>query len=150
MALEYRLTLAGTTPVNQIAERALPEPDDRPTGTAPLLSSDLQEKYGFDVIIRSGQHDYVELESDDGMWVWEPATYVSVAFRFDKEADLTASVLAMLAVVRRVLDTGPEDCALGLNDNVLVLARFDGRVTRRNQDNWWSFYPAADQLFPGS
>jgi hypothetical protein len=144
MALEYRLTLAGTTPVNQVAERALPTPEERPTGTAPLLSADLYERYGFAVTIRAGQNDYMEVESDDGMWEWKPNEYVSVLFRLDKLADRAPAVINVLTVVRRILSSGTEDAALVLNDNVLLLTRFGGVLVKHRRDEWWDNYPGAD------
>ena len=45
MATQYKLTLAGDTPVNQVAERAFPAADDRPTGVAPVLVADLNDRH---------------------------------------------------------------------------------------------------------
>jgi len=149
MSIDYRLTLAGSTPINQIAERALPDPSERPTGLPPLLSAHLYEDHGFAVDIRAGHNGYVDAESDHGLWEWEPAEYVGVAFSIDKFADPAWKVINMLTVVRRVLDSGPEDAAFVLNGDVLIFTRFDGEVVKHNREKWWSYYPAADQLIPG-
>ena len=149
MSLDYRLTIAGSTPIEQVAERALPEPDERPTGTAPLLSANLVDRHGFGVSVRGGRNGYVDVVSDQGAWEWEPAAYVSVAFHVDKFADLSAVVIDMLTVVRRVLASGPEDAALVLNGDILLLTRLDGILTKHHRDTWWSNYAGADDLIRG-
>ena len=149
MSVDYRLTLAPGTPINQIAERALPEPGERPTGLPPLLSANLYEKYGFGISIRAGQNGYVDAESDHGLWEWEPAEYVAVAFQMDKFADPGWKVINMLTIARRVLMTGPEDAALVLNGDVLIFTRFGGELVKHNHDKWWANYPGADDLIPG-
>ena len=149
MSLDYRLTLAGRTPIEQVAERALPEPAERPTGTAPLLSAKLLERHGFDVTVRSGRNGYVDVMADQGPWEWEPGDYVSVAFHVDKLADPATVALGMLTAVRRVLAGGPEDAALVLNGDILLLTRLDGALTKHHRDTWWSSYPGADDLIRG-
>jgi hypothetical protein len=149
MSLDYRLTLAGSTPVEQVAERALPEPDERPVGTASLLSVNLYERYGFGVTVRGGRNGYVDAVSDDGAFEWEPESYVSVTFHVDKVAERESIAINMLTIVRRVLATGPEDAAFVFNGDLLLLTRFDGNVVKNARDKWWAYYPAADQLFPG-
>lgn len=149
MSLDYRLTLAGSTPVEQVAERALPEPDERPVGTAPLLSVNLYERYGFGVTVRGGLNGYVDAVSDDGTFEWEPKYYMSVMFHVDKFAERAQVVINMVTIVRRVLATGPENAVFVFNGDLLLLTRFDGNVVKHARDKWWSHYPAADQLFPG-
>jgi hypothetical protein len=146
MATEYQLTLAGSTPA-EVAARALPEPD-RPTGTPQLLAADLYERYGFELTIISGRNGYFDAESDNGMWEWEPAAYVVVTFRMEKSAESDRAVGAMLLIVRRVLHTGPEDAALVLNGNWLLLTRLEG-VLVKHRESWWKSYPAADDLIQG-
>ncbi|MFF5076274.1 SitI3 family protein [Actinoplanes sp. NPDC000266] len=146
MALEYRLTLAGDTPVNQVAARAFPEADERPTGVAPLLARDHLEKYGFGVSILAGRHGYLDLQTDDGSWEWEPDSYVRVSFRMDKFADSRDTVTKVLIVVRRLLETGTEDATFDFNGDVLLFARRDGEIVKHRRDSWWKRYPAADQL----
>lgn len=148
MALEYRLTLAGSTPVNVVAERALPEADERPVGTAPLLSAALFQSHGFNVTVRAGQNGLVDVESDDGSWEWEPEKYVSLTFRMDKSADAGWNVVNMLTVVRQVLNTGDEDAALVLNGDILLLTRFDGTLAKHRR-SWWEHYPGADEVVAG-
>jgi len=149
MALEYRLTLAGETPVDLVAERAFPEPAERPTGIAPRLFADHKDQYGFSVTMVAGQGGYLALDTGDGWWEWEPESYVRVNFRLDKFADIRWVVTNMLTVVRRVLDTGPEDATLDFNGDVLLLARRDGTLTKHHRDTWWEHYAGADQLIPG-
>jgi hypothetical protein len=149
MSLDYRLTLAGSTPVEQVAERALPDFDERPVGTAPLLSVNLADRYGFDVSVRAGRSGYVDALSDDGQWEWEPDEYVNVSFHVDKVTDMEQVAINLLTVVRRVLNTGPEDATLVLNGDILLLARFQGVLVKHNREKWWSHYPAAEQLIPG-
>jgi hypothetical protein len=141
MALEYRLVLAGSTPADQVAERSLPDPAERPAGPGPLLSADLVDKYGFLLTVRAGQNGHVEVEADDGVWVWEPKEYVSVNFRLDKSADPQQPVTNTLKVVRRILGTGSEDAALVLNGDVLLLTRLDGVLREHHRDTWWAHYP---------
>ncbi len=147
MALEYRLTLAGTTPVDEVAARALPNLEERPTGTPPLLSKALFDRYGFLLTIHAGSDAYFDAMSDDGPWEWEPEAYVAVGFRMDKFADFRWEVRNMLTIVRRVLDTGTENAALVFNGDVLLLARFDGVLTKHRR-SWWDSYPDADQVIP--
>jgi hypothetical protein len=149
MALEYRLTLAGETPVDQVAGRAFPEASERPTGIAPRLFADHKEKYGFNITIVAGQDGYLDLETDDGSWEWEPDSYVRVGFRLDKFGDIRWAVTNMLTVVRRVLDTGPEDATFDFNGDILLLARRAGELTKHRRDRWWDHYPSANHLIPG-
>lgn len=149
MATEYRLTLAGDPPVVEVAERALPEPDDRPAGTPQLLSVDLYEHYGFEVVFRAGRNGYLDAESDTGLWVWEPETFVSVRYRMEKNADSDRATVNMLLGVRRILHTGPEDAALVLDGNYLLLTRVGGHLVKHRRDTWWQHYAAGNDLIPG-
>jgi hypothetical protein len=146
MAIEYDLTLAGVTPVNVLAARALPTPGERPTGTAPLLTADLYDKYGFAIAVLAEPDGYVEARADQGRWEWEPGASVSISFRLDSLGDPGPAVINALTIVRRVLSTGSEDGALVLNGDVLLLTRLNGKLVKYNQERWWSFHPAADQL----
>jgi len=146
MATQYRLILAGGASLEQVAERALPDPDDRPTGTPRLLAADLYDRYGFEATVRAGENGYYDAESDNGMWEWEPATYVAVTFRMEKNADSDRALVAMLLAVRRVLLSGPEDAALVLNGNWLLLTRRDGVVVKHRRDNWWNSCAATNDL----
>nr|WP_296072731.1 SitI3 family protein [uncultured Actinoplanes sp.] len=146
MALEYRLVLAGPATAEEVAERAMTDTADRPSGDGPLLTADLFAKYGFLLTVRAGKNAYVEVEADDESWLWEPAEYVSVNFRMDKFADLNRSVIHMLTVVRRLLSTGSEDAALVLNGDVLLLTRLHGAVAKYRREQWWLSYPGADDV----
>ncbi|AGZ46444.1 SitI3 family protein [Actinoplanes friuliensis] len=149
MALEYRLVLAGDTPVEQVAGRAFPDPEELPTGVIPLLTADLFDRYGFSVAVRAGRNGYVDVESDEGSWEWEPEAYVSLSFRMDKFADQPPLVINMLTAIRRVLNTGSEDAAFILNGDVLLLTRFDGKPVKHRR-TWWENYPGAADLIPSS
>jgi hypothetical protein len=149
MSLDYRLTLAGSTPIEQLAERALPDPAERPTGIPPILSADLYDRYGFGVTARSGPNGYVDALTDEGMWEWEPDPYVAVSFHIDKLGEMETLAVNMLLIVRQVLTTGPEDAAFVFNGDLLLLARFGGVLVKHNREKWWASYPGADQLFPG-
>ncbi|GAA2527422.1 SitI3 family protein [Winogradskya humida] len=146
MAIEYDLTLAGNIPVTMVAERALPDPDERPIGTPELLSIDLSSRYGFGVTILAGTDVYLDVETDQGSWEWEPDAATTIGFRLDKTADRKWAVVNMLTVVRRVLGSGAEDAALVLNGDVLVLARFDGVVVKHHRESWWGHYAGADEV----
>lgn len=149
MAIEYRLALAGNISVERVAERAFPDPVERPAGTASRLVShdEFDERYGFDVIIRPGRNGYFDVISDTGPWLWEPSAYVGVTFRMDKSGDRAGAVLSMLAVVRRVLDSGPEDAVLVFDSDVLLLTRFDEGVVKRRRA-WWDSYAGAEDRLP--
>jgi len=146
MALEYGLTLAGETPVYVVAARAFPEASERPSGI--VLFADHKEKYGFDVTVLAERDSYFDLETDDGSWEWEPESDVRVGFRLDKFADLRWAVTNMLSVVRRVLDTGPEDVTFDFNGDILLFARRKGELTKHRRGTWWEHCPAGDQLIP--
>jgi hypothetical protein len=148
MALEYDLKLGGNIPVESLAERAFPDPEERPAGTGSPLWVDFWEKYGFGVTVFAAKNGYIDVETDDGRWEWEPEAYAAVSFRMDKFADFHWEVVNMLTVVRRVLDSGPENAALILNGDVLLLARFDG-VLVKHRRTWWESYPGADDIISG-
>ena len=148
MALEYRLTLAGRTPLEQVGERAFPDVSERPTGDGSVRWTDLLEEYGFNVSVREGRNGFIEVISDAGDWEWEPAEYVSMTFRMDKFADPAWNVVNMLIVVRRVLDSGREDAAFAFNGDVLLLARLDGKLVK-HRHQWWSSYPGANEVITG-
>jgi hypothetical protein len=150
VALVYDLILIGSGSVEQVAERALPKPDERPTGSPPLLrSADLQDRYGFNVSVLSREVGYIAVESDDGMWEFEPDAHVTVTFYLDKSAELDWSIGTMLTVIRRLLDSGDEDAVLILDGDLLILTRIDGALTKHRRLTWWDHFPAADELITG-
>ena len=148
MAIEYRLILAGDETVERVAERAFPDPADRPAGPAgpaAVLVAFLYERYGFEVRVRAGRDGYFEAESDGGDWLWEPAAFVAVTFRLEKDGEPGRAVRAMLAVVGRVVDSGSEDMAFLFNGDWLLLDRRDGNLVRHRRDAWWHCYTDAAQ-----
>ncbi|MEU4159797.1 SitI3 family protein [Actinoplanes sp. NPDC026670] len=150
MALVYDLILIGDNSVEQVAERALPNPDERPTGTPPLLrSADLHERYGFNVSVLSRDIGYVAAESDNGMWEFEPDAHIAVTFYLDKSAELDWSITNMLTVIRRLLDSGDEDALLILDGDFLLLTRFGGTLTKHRRATWWDHFPTADETITG-
>jgi hypothetical protein len=149
MAIEYGLVLSGDSPIGWLAGRAFPDPDERPVGTPPLLTADLYDRYGFDVTILAGRNGYVEIETEAGVREWEPDPYSELTFRMEKNVDSVRSVINMITVVRRVLDTGPEDAALTLNGDTLLLTRFGGTLTKHGSEGWWTSYADADHVLPG-
>ncbi|GIE91320.1 SitI3 family protein [Actinoplanes regularis] len=148
MALEYRLTIARATTITDLAVRAFPDPAERPQGSPSLLVADLYDRYGFEVTIYAGQNGYRSAESDDGMWEWKPAEYISMSFRMDKTAHPSQTLPAMLAAVKRVLDSGAEDVALDLNGNWLLLTRVNGVITKHKRDGWWEVHGVVDPIIP--
>jgi hypothetical protein len=149
MALEYRLTLGGDTPPEQVAERALPVPAETSPDIAPVLWADMMDSHGFSVTIRAGKNGFVEAAADQGVWEWEPDTFVSVGFRIDKNADHEWAVVNMLSIVWRAFQTGSEDAALVFNGDLLLLTRIDGVVAKHHRDGWWTSYPATNAVFDG-
>ncbi|MEU4243233.1 SitI3 family protein [Actinoplanes sp. NPDC026619] len=149
MAIEYRLTLAGKTPSAVVAEWAFPEPDDRPTGPGRLLTAALDKKYGFAVTVVASRNGYMAVETDAGLWEWEPESFVSVTFRLDSEADREFATGNVFLAVRRVLKAGDEDTTLILNGDILLFARLDGVLVKHRRDTWWTHHPEAEQLIPG-
>ncbi|GAA1604891.1 SitI3 family protein [Actinoplanes couchii] len=147
MAFEYELILIGDGTAEQIAERAFPDPAERPAGAGPVLhSTGLRATHGFDVTLLTREFGYVSAESDDGMWEFEPDAHVSLTFYLDKSAEPEQSVPDMLTVVRRLLDTGPEDAVLLLDGDVLLLTRFAGALLKHRRNTWWNHHPAANTV----
>nr|WP_221373777.1 SitI3 family protein [Actinoplanes polyasparticus] len=134
--------------MNQVAERAFPASDERPTGVAPRLVADLKGRYGFDVTIAAGRDGYLDLETDEGSFEWEPESYVRIVFRLDRLADPLWAVGNLLTAVRRVLDTGSEDAIFDFNGDILLFARHGGVVTKHRRGTWWERYSDGGQLIP--
>jgi hypothetical protein len=147
MTTEYRLTLAGATPAEVVALRALPDGWECHTPVrTPVWSNESADALGFEVGVHAGANGYFDAEADDGHWQWEPAAYVAVTFAVNQDADPERAVLAMLTVIRRVLDTGPEDAAFVLNGDRLLLRRTSGRLVKHTRAAWWAHYAGADKL----
>jgi hypothetical protein len=148
MALEYRLTLAGDVPAEEVARRTLPIEAEPSPETVPVVHANLRTAHGFTVTIRNGKNAYVSADSEGRLWEWEPESYVSVVFRVSKEADHEWAVVNMLTIVRRALHTGSEDAAFVFNGDLLLLTRTRGVVTKHHRDGWWASYPATNAVFP--
>jgi hypothetical protein len=150
MAVQYKLILAGDTPVNQVAERAFASADDGPASVAPRVAVDLKADLGFDVTIAAGRDRSFDWETDDGSWEWELDQFVRLTFRLDKAADPRWAVANVLAVVGRVLDTGPEDATFDFNGDILLFVRRDGVLTKHRRDTWWERYSAGEPCGGGA
>ncbi|MGK5520575.1 SitI3 family protein [Micromonospora sp. URMC 107] len=147
MSLTYRLTLGGDIPLELVAELVAPGAAETPTPAGNrLLSADLNEECGFVVSITSGSHGYYEAEADGAVWAWEPKTYVDVGFHMQKDTLMDKGRPHMLRTVGRVLGDRPEDAALVLNDNWLMLTRVDGAIRRHNEADWYD--EAYDSFLP--
>jgi hypothetical protein len=81
------------------------------------------------------------------MWSWEPPDYISLTFRLDKFADRTPTIINMLTVIRRVLDTGTEDAALTQNGDILLQTRTANTLTK-HRHSWWTAHSEATHQFP--
>ncbi|WP_018790519.1 SitI3 family protein [Salinispora arenicola] len=150
MAIEFRLTLAGDIPLDQVAELAAPEATEKPIppGHPRLLSADLYEQCGYAVSITEGSHGYYDAEDDDGArWEWEPDTYVNIGFRMRADDMGDKGIPNMLATVARVLNGRPEDAALVQDGNWLLLTRVGGTVRKHNVALWYD--EAFDNILPG-
>lgn len=146
MSLSYRLTLAGPVTVDELTERAFPDLTERPAGAGPAFAADVHEKYGFIASLRSGRNGYVDIETDDGDWEWEPDPFAAISFDVDDETNRDQLAVNLVTVVRRVLRSGSEDAAFVINGDYLLLGRFGGHVKKHSHERWWAFYPAADEL----
>ncbi|MEU4621331.1 SitI3 family protein [Actinoplanes sp. NPDC023801] len=149
MALEYKLVLIGATSPEQVRQRAFPGREDELVEIPPLLTADLQERLGFHVTIRAKASDYIEVETNGGMWDRKLLEHVSLTFRMDESADSDWYITNMITVVHQLLETGSEDALLILDHDTLLLARHGGTLAKHDRDGWWDHFPAADQLIPG-
>ncbi|MEV0611066.1 SitI3 family protein [Polymorphospora rubra] len=148
MAIEYRLTLEGDIPLEQVAALAAPEATEAPASPeAPrLFTADLYERYGYAVSVYAGRNGYYDAEDDGSDWEWEPETYVNVSFRMAKNDPSEKGTPNMVAAVARILAGQPEDAALVLNGNWLLLTRVIGAI-RKSRQSWWTTYDA-DKFIP--
>ena len=146
MSISYRLTLAGDIPLRHAADLVAPNATDTPTpGGHHLLSADLYHERGYLVTIRSGRHAYYDAEDDDGYWEWEPEEYLDITFDIHTNDMTDKGIPNMVATVAEVVADRPEDAALVLNGNWLLLTR-DGGVLRKHRPRWWANYGAADLI----
>jgi hypothetical protein len=151
MGVEYRLTLAGDIPAEQVAECAVPDPAERPQWwEGRLLSADLYERRGFGLSVRAGRGGYYEARDDnDAVWEWEPESYVNVTFSMGKDDRVEERTTNMLTIVARVLEGRSEDAALLLNGDVLLLTRVGGVLRKHNRATWWDHYGFVNDILPG-
>ncbi|MFC6019285.1 SitI3 family protein [Plantactinospora solaniradicis] len=139
MAIEYRLTLAGDIPLEQVAALAAPNATEAssPAGNR-LLSVNLDEERGYSVSITSGRHGYYDAEDDGGAaWEWKPDKYVDVNFRMRKNDPSGKGTPNMVSAVGKVLAGRPEDAALVLDGNYLLLTRVNGILRKHNLATWY-------------
>ncbi|MFV2116561.1 SitI3 family protein [Micromonospora sp. LOL_025] len=147
MSITYRLTLAGDIPLELVAELAAPDAAETPTPAGNrLLSANLNDECGFAVSITSGSHGYYEAEADGAVWAWEPENHVDIGFHMRKDTLSDLGRPRMLQTVGRVLAGRPEDAALVLNDNWLMLTRVNGTIRRHNEADWYD--EAYDSFLP--
>ncbi|MFG3421227.1 SitI3 family protein [Micromonospora sp. NPDC049460] len=142
MAVEFRLTLAGSAPLEEVAELAAADVTEMPTPTdnPRLFSARLYEERGYALTIYAGRHGYYDAEDDDGTrWEWEPETYVDLDFSMHADDLVDKGIPNMAAAVARVLAGRSEDAALVQNGNWLLLTRVAGRV-RKHRQSWWDHY----------
>lgn len=139
MAIEYRLTLAGDIPLEQVAELVAPGATETSTLRGDkMLSADLNEESGYVVDITSGRHGYYCAEDDAGsLWQWEPEAYVDVNFYMRKDTLTEKGKPQMLTAVARILASRNEDAALTLNGDLLMLTRMAGAIRKHNADGWY-------------
>jgi hypothetical protein len=148
MGIDYRLTLAGNIPLEQVAALVAPEGfrESTEAGTPRLLTADLTNERGFSVSVFAGSHGYLDAEDDDGtQWEWEPDSYVNVIFDMAKNDQPDTATADMMAAVARVLADRPEDAALVLDNNWLLLTRTASRL-RTHRPAWWDNYGLAESF----
>ncbi|GAB2963188.1 hypothetical protein GCM10027280_60070 [Micromonospora polyrhachis] len=141
MAIEYQLTLAGDIPLEQIASLAAPQATEAPPlpGYPRLFSAALEDECGYAISITAGNHGYYEAKDDDGSsWEWEPEAYIDIIFRLPKDDLTRKGVPNMVATVGRILAARPEDAALTLNGDWLLLTRIQGRIHKYNKAEWYN------------
>lgn len=143
MSIDYRLTLAGDIPMEQVAELAASGAIETSTVSGKrMLTAMLNEECGYVVDITSGDNGYHDAEDEDGsLWVWEPDTYVGINFHMRKDDLADKGTPNMLAAVARVLARRTEDAALVLNSNWVLLTRVGGTL-RKHRPTWWSHHDA--------
>jgi hypothetical protein len=134
MAVTYELVIIGHTSAEDFIARmyddTLPAPVFVPSNRA--VAADETQRFGFWITLLEDEHGYFQ----DGDWEIEPARYLDVEFRVDKEADPETVHANVRRFVDRALATGDEDVALMNNHFTLVLERVDGRVRRMPSSFW--------------
>ncbi|MEU5673295.1 SitI3 family protein [Micromonospora sp. NPDC047753] len=69
-------------------------------------------------------------------WEWEPGTYVNIVFHLPNNGRSDRATPKMVAAVARVLAGSPDDAALVLDGNWLLLTRVAGTL-RKHRPSWW-------------
>jgi hypothetical protein len=149
MSVDYSLTLATDATAAQVAGRAVPDQAAWIPGVGSALSANLHQTLGIDLSVLSDRHGYVDAASDEGPFEWEPDPLVTVIFDLAGTADPRQAAANMVDIVRRLMETGTEDATLVINGDLLLLARFDGKLVKHNRERWWRHYPEADQVISG-
>jgi hypothetical protein len=155
MSLEYRLTLAGTVPMDEVAARAFPDPADRPvpSPSGKTLAINLDDRYGFTVSVlvdEDGLYGAPPKGGDDfEYWEWEPGAAVDLTISMTWGGDrFPAALRSAVTAIARVLASGTEDAAIMLSGDLVLLTRVNGVVTKYDR-SWWEHYPWANDLIPG-
>ncbi|MEV4716657.1 SitI3 family protein [Micromonospora noduli] len=149
MAVEFRLTLAGDLPLDDVADLVAADVGERPrpSGTSPrLFSARLYDIRGYALTVSSGSQGYFDVEGDNGArWEWELETYVDIDFSIRADDVVDKGIPNMMKTVGRVLAARQEDAALVQNGNWLLLTRVGGKL-RRHRPTWWSHYGVDDLI----
>ncbi|MFI6759984.1 SitI3 family protein [Micromonospora sp. NPDC050417] len=137
MAIEYRLTLAGDIPLEDVARLAAPDATERLTKSGKRMLTSALDERGYVVDVTAGSGGYYDAEDDGSQWVWEPDAYVDIDFRMDKDTLSDKGIPNMLTTVARVLADRTEDAVLVMNGNWLLLTRFSGVLRKHNLTEWY-------------
>jgi hypothetical protein len=148
MGIDYQLTLAGDCSPEQLMELAAPATTSTPSlDDGGNLSLDLYQESGYLINIRSGTNGYFDAEDDgETHWEWEPSKYVNITFYMQK-SEPSRGVSTMVATVAQVLADRPEDAALVLNGNWVLLTRTDGKLRMHHRSQWWVHH-SLENLIP--
>jgi hypothetical protein len=134
VAVFYDLILIGDLSADDFVARvyddALPAPTFAPSNKARV--ADETQRFGFWLTLLEGTDGY--FQDDD--WEIEPARYLDVEFRVDKDSPPEQVNVNVRRFVERALATGDEDAALINNGNTLLLERRDGQVRRVPSAFW--------------
>ncbi|MER7164654.1 SitI3 family protein [Micromonospora sp. NPDC000207] len=149
MSVEFRLTLAGDIPLDQVARLTAASPAEQPAprDDPQLFSARLYDQRGYAISVYPGTNGYYWAEGDnDAPWEWEPDSYVNVTFNMRADDLVDKGIPNMVATVARVLVGRDEDAALIQDGNYLLLTRTAG-IVRKHRPGWWDHYHL-DHLLP--
>ncbi|MGW0435508.1 SitI3 family protein [Micromonospora sp. NPDC003197] len=137
MSIDYELTLASHVPLEELAKLVAPGATEGLSASGDrMLCAYLYDEYGYAVSILAGTNGYYEAEDSGTQWLWKPETYVDIAFHMRKDTLTEQGRPHMLRAVAIVLANRPEDAALTLNYDWLLLTRFDGKLRKHNVTGW--------------